>query len=198
MKRCAFAWIGALIGCNFAATPVSAAIPSLEDASMFAIAETVEDGELGQMRGGFIFDGLDIRLGAQIQTLINGELALMTTVSWTDSITQTTQLVSGALTPASAAELQAGLLQTGSISMNVGDSSVYLANAGQTALIQRVDSGIQNVLINTASHTSIHTQVNATVDISGYSGFQTLMQGSNLAHALNMAVDGAIVGIVTN
>lgn len=198
MIRRTLGCIGILIGCNAWTAPASSAVALPEDAEMFAMAEMVEDDELGRLRGGFVFDGLDIRLGAQIQTLIDGELALMTTVSWTDSITQTTQLVSGALTPASAAELQAGLLQTGSISMNVGDSSVYLANAGQTALIQRVDSGIQNVLINTASHTSISTQVNATVDISGYSGFQTLMQGSNLAHALNMAVDGAIVGIVTN
>lgn len=198
MKRCAFAWIGVLIGCNYVATSASAAIPSLDDASMFVIAETVEDGELGQMRGGFLFDGLDIRLGAQIQTLIDGELALLTTISWTDTMTQSTQIVSGALTPASAAELQAGFLQTGSISMNVGDASVYLGNAGQTALIQRTDSGIQNVLINTASFTNIHTHVNATLDISGYSGFHASMLGSSLAHALNMAVDGATVGIVTN
>jgi hypothetical protein len=198
MKRCAFACIGILFGCNAWTAPAPAAMFPSDDADMFAMAEVVEDDELGQLRGGFVFDGLDIRLGAQIQTLIDGELALMTTVNWTDSITQTTQLVSGALTPASAAELQAGLLQTGSISMNVGDASVYLANAGQTALIQRVDSGIQNVLINTASHTSISTQVNAMIDISGYSGFRTLMQGSNLAHALNMAVDSASIGIVTN
>lgn len=198
MLRRALACIVILFGCNAWTAPAPTAMSPPEDAEIFAMAEMVEDDELGRLRGGFVFDGLDIRLGAQIQTLIDGELALMTTVSWTDSITQTTQLMSGALTPASAAELQAGFLQTGSISMNVGDSSVYLANAGQTALIQRVDSGIQNVLINTASHTSIHTQVNATIDISGYSGFQSIMQGSNLVHTLNMAVDSASIGIVTN
>jgi len=185
--------LGILAGCGAMVGP-----PPASDAEMFASAQVVDDDELGEQRGGFVFEGLNINLGAQIQTFINGDLALITNVSWTDTIAQTTQIVSGALTPASAAQLQAGLLQTGSISMNVGDSSVYLANNGQTALIQRTDGGIQNILINTANNTSIQTQVDATIDLSGYAGFQTTMQNSNLANSLGMAIDAATVGVVSN
>ncbi len=173
-------------------------IPPAGDADLFAAAQVVDEDELGRQRGGFVFDGLNINLGAQIQTFVNGELALLTTVTWTDSVVKNTQVVSGAMVPASAAQLHDGLLQAGNISINVGDSAVYLANDGQTALIHRTDAGIQNILINTASNTNIHTQVNATIDVSGYSGFQASMQSGSLASSLGMAVDAATVGVVTH
>ncbi|GFM28706.1 hypothetical protein [Novosphingobium sp. PY1] len=168
-------------------------------AAMFGgLVEEVGDDLLAQQRGGFSIDGLDITLGAQIETFIDGQLSLITTVNWTATSATTTQTVSGLLTPASAAELQAGLLNTGQISMNVGDASVYLANGGQTAVIHNTDSGIQNVLINTASNTSIKTQVTATIDLSGYSAFKENFLGGALATSLGQAMGAATLNTIMN
>lgn len=173
-------------------------IAPADDAGLFASAHVVDEGELGQQRGGFVVDGLNINLGAQIQTFVNGELALMTTVSWTDSLVKNTQVMSGALVPASAAQLHDGLLKAGNITINVGDSAVYLANDGRTALIHRTDTGIENILINTANNTNIRTQVNATIDVSGYGGFQATMQNGSLVNSLGIAVGAAAIGVVTH
>jgi hypothetical protein len=172
---------------------------AMADASMFAGAmEELGDEVLAEQRGGFSIGGLDITLGAQIETFIDGQLSLVTTVNWTDTTATTTRTVSGLLTPASAAELQAGLLNTGQISMNVGDASVYLAHGGRTAVLHNVDSGIQSVLINTANNTSIRTQVTATVDLGGYSGFRDDMRISALAASLGQAIGAATSGSVIN
>ena len=168
------------------------------DDAMFASAETVSMDELDEQRGGFVIDGLDIRLGAQIQTLVNGELALMTSVSWTDMGVETSRFVSDALSTPTPGQLQGGLLSTGSITMNIGDATVFLANNGQTALIQNVETGLQNIIINTAHNTDIQTQVNATIDLSGYAAFQVNVQNGNLSSYLGMAIDQATIGIVSN
>jgi hypothetical protein len=172
---------------------------AMTDASMFAGAvEELGDEVLAEQRGGFSIGGLDVTLGAQIETFIDGQLSLVTTVNWTDTAATTTRTVSGLLTPASAAELQAGLLNTGQISMNVGDASVFLAHGGRTAVLHNVDSGLQSVLINTANNTSIRTQVTAAVDLGGYSGFRDDMRIGALAASLGQAIGAATSGSVMN
>lgn len=173
-----------------------AALGGAGDEVMFAKAEVVDMDELGEQRGGFVLDGLDIKLGAQVQTLVNGELALTTAITWSDSGVQTSQIVSDMLSQPTAQQLQSGLLKTGNISLNVGGSTVYLANDGQTALIQNATSGIQNVIVNTASNTSIQTMVNATVDLSGYAAFQATNQSNALGSSLGSAIGNATIGVV--
>jgi hypothetical protein len=168
------------------------------DDAMFATAEVVPGEELGEERGGFVLDGLDIKLGAEVQTLVNGELAMTSAIRWTDAGVQTSQYVSDALSAPTAAQLQAGLLKTGNISLNVGNSTVYLANDGQTALIQSVNSGFQNVVVNTANNTNIQMLVNATVDLSGYTAFQANQQTNTLNTYLGMAMDNATIGLVAH
>ncbi|GGB88831.1 hypothetical protein GCM10011494_03920 [Novosphingobium endophyticum] len=168
-------------------------------ASLFAGAvEELGDDVLAEQRGGFSINGLDVSLGAQIETFIDGQLSLVTTVNWADSTATATRTVSGLLTPASAAELQEGLLNTGQISMNVGDASVFLAHGGRTAVLHNTDSGIQSVLINTANNTSIRTEVTATLDLAGYSGFRENLQIGTLAGSLGQAIGAAITTSVTN
>lgn len=170
---------------------------SAGDDAMFAAAERVDTGELADQRGGFVLDGLDIKLGAQIQTLVNGELALTSAITWSDTGIETSHFVSDMLSAPTAAQLQAGLLKTGNISLNVGDATVYLANDGQTALIQNVDTGIQNIIVNTANNTDIQMMVNATIDLSGYANFQAMTQSNMLNSFLGSAIDNATIGIVS-
>jgi hypothetical protein len=163
-----------------------------------AVVEEVDDDLLADQRGGFSINGLDVSLGAQIETFIDGQLSLVTTVNWTEAGASTTRTVSGLLTPASGAELQAGLLDTGHLSMNVGNASVFLANGGRTAVIQNTDSGIQNVLINTANNTNIQTQVTATIDLGGYAAFRNGLQLGTLGASLGQAISAATTNSLLN
>src|SRR3546814_10127646 len=92
-----------------------------------------------------------IALVADIRSYVNDERALRTSVSWTPEGQTIERFVSPSLTAVDAAQVQGGILTSGGISMRVGDETVFLANNGQTALIQSTDA-IQNVLINTASN----------------------------------------------
>jgi hypothetical protein len=90
------------------------------------------------------------------------------------------------------------MLTSGRISMNVGAAQVYLANDGQTALVQRTDGGIQNILVNTANNVDIRQQVDATLDLSGYAGFAQRNLGEQIAGSIGAAVGGAAIGAVTH
>lgn len=155
----------------------------------------VSDAELEQQRGGFRFSGLDIKLGADIKTFLNGELALQTTILWTDTAHTQTQIVSGSLTLADADALRNNVLANGAITMNVGSDKVYLANEGQTALVHRGDGALQNVLINTASNITASQEVVATLDLGGYHHFADAISaeqlGQNLGEDISRSVTGA-------
>lgn len=157
-------------------------------------AQEVGDDVLSDQRGGFDIGGVNVTLGATIETSINGQLSLVTTVNWTDTTATTSQTVMGLLTPATAAQLQAGVLNTGHISMNVGDASVFLANDGQTAVIHNTSDGLQSILVNTANDTTISTQVTAAINLGGYSAFQNDFRAAALGASLSQAIGAATLG----
>ena len=167
-------------------------------AEPFGSATVIDDAALAEQRGGFTWAGMHISLGADLRTYINGELALHSTVSWTPAGSSRTEAVFGALTPAAADQLVAGILTSGNITMNVGDAQVYLANEGQTALIHRTDGGIQNILVNTASNVDIRQQVDATLGLSGYEGFAQMNLATRLGSSLGDAVGQAAIGSLSH
>ncbi len=167
------------------------------DNDPFAGAETVSDEVLATQRGGFAFQGMVISFGADIRSFVNDELALRTVVSWTPQGSTIERFVSPALTAVDAAQIQGGILTSGGITMRVGDESVFLANNGQTALIQSTDS-IQNVLINTASNVSLNQQVDAVLDISGYAGFRDALATTRMSDAIGAVMGAQTVGALGN
>jgi hypothetical protein len=185
----------------FASTPANAEAPSAaqaDDGSDLAGLPVVGDEELAQDRGGFSWQGVDINLGAEMRTYLNGALVLQTNISWTAAGATTTQFVSGALTAADAAQLQAGMLSGAGISMHVGDQSVYLANAGQTALIQAPNGAIQNILINRASNVDIRQQVDATLNLGNFGPFQQQTLATRVGDSLGVALNAATLGALTH
>lgn len=165
---------------------------------IFSSLEPVSDTELDEQRGGFTFGGMDIRLGAEIRTYLDGELALLTNVTWTDTASSKTEVLSAALTPADASVLQAGLLSTGGITMKVGDNTVYLANQGQTAVFHRTDGGLQNVLINTANGAEIAQEVDLDLDLSGYEAFNAGLAAQRVGDAIAGSIADATAGFAGN
>lgn len=175
---------------------LAGAAPAFAASDELAGLEVVSDSELARQRGGFSLAGMEISLGAEIRTFLDNQLVLQTNVSWTPAGAVTTQIVSGALTQAGAAELQAGILTSGGITMRVGDETVFLANEGQTALMHRTESGLQNVIVNTASKVDIRQEVDAVLDLGGVADFQAGMMADRVSAALaDMSVAATIGGL---
>ena len=164
----------------------------------FAGLEPLADQELAEQRGGFRWEGVDIDLGAEIRTYLNGDLALQTNISWTAAGTSTAQWVSAALTPADAAQLQAGILTSGGITMKVGDQSVFLANDGQTAILHRTDGVLQNVLINRASNITGRQEVDAALNLGNFDQFQGRLTDLRVGQAIGDAVGASTIGALGN
>lgn len=175
-----------------------AANAPMEGDEIFASLEPVSEAELNAQRGGFTYAGMDITLGAEIRTFLDGELVLRTTVNWGAQGTSTTEVLSAALSPATAAELQSGILSTGGIRMKVGDNMVFLANEGQTALLHKTDGGLQNILINTANGADMAQEVDATLDVGNYEGFHASVLNSRLSDTIGASIADATAGVINN
>lgn len=67
---------------------------------------------------------------------------------------------------------------------NLSNSVVYLANAGQTALVQNTSGALQNVLVNAMANLNAVQQTNATVTLGNYAAFAATL----CAGALNMGL----------
>jgi hypothetical protein len=173
--------------------PATAEPPMESDDAMFA-ASGVSDEELGEQRGGFQFAGMEIKLGADIRTFLNNELALHTVITMDDNGYNRVQTVGAGLTLADADAIRNNVLSNGAIRMNVGDSQVFLANEGRTAIIHGNEGALQNILINTASNITATQDVTATLDLQGYEGFAATVTADQLGRSLGDDVTRAISG----
>jgi hypothetical protein len=192
----------ALTLCPLLLAATSGAMPEVGEAEAhdeaFELAEVVSDEELASLRGGFSWQGVEIGLGAEVRTYLNGELVLQTNINWTAKGAQTTQLVSGALTSADAAQLQAGILSSGGITMRVGQETVFLANQGQTAILHRTDGAIQNVLINRASNIEARQEIDAVLDLENFGSFQQDIVNTRIGNSLGEMVGQMTIGSLNN
>ena len=182
--------------------PLPAAAP-IDDHGLAGVDElaalaAISDEELANYRGGFTWQGVQIGLGAEIRTFLNGELVLRTNISWTPAGAQTTQFVSGALTEAGAAQLQVGILTSGGITMRVGDQSVFLANGGQTAILHRTDGAIQNVMVNRANQVEALQEIDATLDLQNFGQFQQQNLDVRLGNELGDMIGAMAIGSLNN
>ena len=164
-----------------------------DDDAMFSGA-IVSDTELSDQRGGFAFAGMDIKLGADIRTFLENELVLHTIITIDENGYNRAQTVSGALTLADADTIRNNILSNGSITMNVGNSQVFLANEGRTAIIHGSEGALQNILINTASNIIASQEVTATLDLGGYDGFAATITADQLGRSMGDDITRSITG----
>jgi hypothetical protein len=144
-----------------------------DDENLFSSgqAELVSDAELAEQRGGFRWQGLDIRLGAEIRSYLGGELVIQTNLNWNDAQAEVLRTVSNALTLADPGQPGAATLE-GVANMTFGQDNVFLANQGQTAFIQRAEGALQNIIVNTASNVGIRQELAAQIDVGNFSPFR--------------------------
>lgn len=177
-----------------AAVALVAGHPALAQETDLSRLEPLPPEALQNERGGFVLGGLTINFGAEIRTFLNGELVLQTNVSWVGDQVVSSQVASAALTPVDAAALRDGLLNTGPVSIAIGNERVFLANQGQTAIIQPTDGTLQNILINTASNITARQEINANIDVGGYANFRTESVSQSALSQLDALVNFAAAG----
>jgi hypothetical protein len=146
------------------------AMPSTLRADELDGVEVIDNATLGDLRGGFAVGGVDIGFGAVITTYANGELALVTQLTWTDAgaVVQETLGNLGqtidSLTPEQRAQLGIG---------DVTGGVVIADGSGVTALVHNVTEGaLQNVILNTASGRDISQHVDVTLTLPGFEDVQ--------------------------
>jgi hypothetical protein len=167
--------------------------PSSALAEEFPIEAMLSEAELGQARAGFTIEGIEITLGADLRTYIDGELALQTIVSWVGDTRSTERWVSDALTPADAEALD-GMLANGHIAMRVNDQDIFLANDGQTALLQRTDGGLQNLVFNTANGVDLRQEADIAIGLANFEAFQSAIAPSIFMSGINDAMNWSASG----
>lgn len=144
----------------------------------------LSDAELDDARGGFEWRGMAISFGANMQTFINGQLALQTIVSWTPTGATTETTIAGFVSPTMNGSVPGGL----SLSSTLAGSPVYFTNSGQTAIIQGANNALQNILINSANNVTALQQTTATVTLSNYQSFASTMRAGMIGAALGNEV----------
>ena len=149
-----------------------------------AVPETVSDGELGEQRGGFRIGALDIQLGADIRSYVGGRLAMETTLSWTDTATSVQHVFPVEASSAVATGLTTGLLTGSGPMISINGAKVAYVNQGQTAFVQRTSGTIQNIIVNTASNVDLRQEIDAQLDMSGFTPFHNDVLAARIGAAL--------------
>ena len=174
----------------------------------FGGAAPVSNATLQASRGGFTADGLTFGFGATLQTLVNGQVALTTTLTLLNNgaVTQNTTVNQNILANDSpgaggggstvipvngAASLAAALAGTG---VDVGGLSangvVIKSDTGVTAVLDDVTPNqLENLVINTADGQRIVQ--NTTITISLPAAEMAGMQASGMMNSLANAVQTA-------
>lgn len=164
---------------------------------VFADLPVITDGELGAMRGGFRIAGLDISIGANMRTLVDGQVALesLITLSGTGPAVHS-------VTSRTAASGRPGLTViagngSGPTLLDVtpatarlpgleGSQGVVLNDArGFTAALQLIrNDQIVSILLNQATGRTIRHEVSVDVTVRNFRQFQQAIRSATLRQEL--------------
>jgi hypothetical protein len=156
-------------------------------ADPFADVAPVSTETLQSERAGFFTaDGLQFGFAAVMQTTVDGQLVLTSTVTLEDngSVSRQTTITPGGLTVIPVNDAQQLSEQTGLSLAGVNGSGVVIkSSSGVTAVVDNVASNqLQNLVINTASGQMITQNTAVTVNLPGVSSAQ--LQTSQLMSSL--------------
>jgi hypothetical protein len=155
--------------------------------------KAVGSDELSNMRGGFFTaSGAKFDFGATVQTLVNGQMALQSTIQWTPSGTAVQQITGSV--PNSVPLSNADLAQIlGNAISAIAASGIQINSpSGSTQVIANVASGqVQNLLINAASNQNITQNTNVTLTIHNFADWQQQLSQNATAWRLTNEVSAA-------
>lgn len=170
------------------ALAVLAAIIGTAAQADIMLPEPVDTAELAGVRGGFVSaGGFTFSFAATLTTLVDGELALQSTMRLDGDGLQTTAFQGGI---AGSVPLQAAP----EFSELAGEGIVLPGIAGSTAVIQAVSSdALRNIVVNTASDRAISQMTAITITLPELPEIQQAVANSRLYSALGDALDTALV-----
>lgn len=181
--------VAIVFACLIAVFPLCAGSPvRAAEANQISRIRPLSDAELADARGGFQWGGMTINFGADMRTYLNGHLAVETLVSWTPSGSSTQTTVANGIAWADLASLPIGKAAGISLPALLAGNRVYLANSGQTAIIQGANNGVQNFLINSAGNLTALQQTNATVTLGNYPAFASVIRNNVIVGSLGREV----------
>lgn len=160
-----------------------------------ADAEIMSNEDMGDLRGGFAVDGMEIGFGALVTSYVNGAPVLSTQLTWTDVGAVVQETLSGAgqslrdLTPEARDALGVGEL---------GDANGVVLNdqAGITALIHNItDGALQNIIINSASDRDLRQEIDVTLTLPGFDAIQDALTLERFGMHLTDDMRGVAFGL---
>ena len=182
------------------ASPLAATPPPVRPAPVaqpvqIAKADRIQalaDTALADMRGGFFLaGGVQFDFGASVRTMVNGQLALQSTVQWTQGGLVVQHVAGPGTTPIPPSQLAE--LFGGNAGAQMGVT--IPGQSGSTAVLTNLASGqIQNVLMNTANNQTA-TQ-NTDVLLTIYNLPQLQQQVSQQLLSARLANDAAAANMI--
>lgn len=173
-------WIaGGALSAAFAGPAMATA---MHDAPLFGSSAVLDDAKLDEMRGGFeLSNGMDVVIGVDIQTMVNGVLALRSVLN-TDTGTPVVFVGDGSGTTGSPGAAAGGVV------VRVGDTTTaYQATAGQ----QQIELTANGPAVSTAS--------GAVQLIKDANGSQVVLNGDSLElRQMIGSLTGSIVANTAN
>ena len=151
----------------------------------FGALAPVSDDELSKSRGGFLTaNGVEFDFGANVQTLVNGQLALQTTVQWTSSGATVQQITgSGSNVIAIPSSQLNALFGAGNAIITNGVQ--ITAPTGSIEVAANVAGNqIQNLVANSASNQAISQNTAVTLAIYNFASWQQQLSQHAIANLL--------------
>lgn len=161
-RRLRAPWRLALLAAAFGGAPLATA-----HADQFEDVAVVADDELAEARGGFVTaGGFTFDLGAVIRTYHNGELALLSQLTWTPQ---------GAITTHGTSDPYSGAAQAAQAAADqLARGSVVLTDGGGTSSISHDLAGanLRSLVVTSASDTTFLQDIQVTITLPGFEAMQ--------------------------
>lgn len=159
-------------------------------------ASVIPDDELSELRGGYLVaGGVIFHFGAVVRTYVDGQLALESRLTWTETGPVAGQTLGnlpgavdlgGALDEALAAGLDISALQ--------GGQGILLSDAnGATALVQNIQGGVQNLIINNADGRDLRQEVEINLTLPNLETLQRGYAVDRLGSAISQDINRALL-----
>lgn len=159
-------------------------------------ASPISETELDAMRGGFITaGGVEIGLGAVVRTLVGGEVALESVVTWASDGPAVTRSLGVGATAADAALHEAAVKKGLNLAALGGEDDVFFLSGGGTAVIHRIDArSLQNLVVNVENGLDIRQEMEVTLTLPGFDAIQRDIVGGLTGAQVGRDLDTAGLG----
>ena len=184
----------------------------------FADLEVLGAAELAEKRGGFMDKilGITLNLGAEIRSMVNGKLALLTTVKFdrggntevSHNVPEGTNITGLTFLSSDGAPI-AGLASTnttGPVTVAAGSGSPITVPSGFTGVVTETETGatlavskvtkdqFANLVVNTDPSAAVQQSLNINIDVFGLAGLQQNIKLNTALSRFREAMRAASLG----